>query len=176
MRRLVLAFVSLIAGVTAFVSDGGAQQSRPASKEQLVGTWTLVRWRNVAEDEHELPPDHSRFLRPPFQFSKRTAGESAEFSRCGVEPLGMIGLARVECGEPAAEPSELIRRQLGDSFGNFFDLHVTQYSTCLGQGKGTYQRPLTLTRHARPCAGHPRLETQMNSKTWMAGTSPAMTR
>jgi hypothetical protein len=56
MRRLVLAFVSLIAGVTVLVSDAGAPQSRPASKEQLVGTWTLVRWWNVAEDGHELPP------------------------------------------------------------------------------------------------------------------------
>jgi hypothetical protein len=32
----------------------------------------------------------------------------------------------------------------------------------------------SLTRHARPCAGHPRLTYQRN-KTWMAGTSPAMT-
>jgi hypothetical protein len=30
-------------------------------------------------------------------------------------------------------------------------------------------------RHARPCAGHPRLSPQQQSKTWMAGTSPAMT-
>jgi hypothetical protein len=29
-------------------------------------------------------------------------------------------------------------------------------------------------RHARPCAGHPRLSF-LPSKTWMAGTSPAMT-
>ena len=32
-----------------------------------------------------------------------------------------------------------------------------------------------LTRHARACRGHPRLEgTSARSKTWMAGTSPAM--
>src|SRR6185437_12171239 len=31
-----------------------------------------------------------------------------------------------------------------------------------------------LHRHARPCAGHPRLILSV-SKTWMAGTSPAMT-
>ena len=31
------------------------------------------------------------------------------------------------------------------------------------------------TRHARPCAGHPRL-TFVATKTWMAGTSPAMTK
>src|SRR5258708_7708774 len=29
--------------------------------------------------------------------------------------------------------------------------------------------------HARPCAGHPRLCRLTRSKTWMAGTSPAMT-
>jgi hypothetical protein len=34
-----------------------------------------------------------------------------------------------------------------------------------------------LGRHARPCAGHPRLScNSATSKTWMAGTSPAMTR
>ena len=41
----------------------------------------------------------------------------------------MIGMARLECGEPAAEAGELIRRQLGNSFGDFFNLHVAQYST-----------------------------------------------
>src|SRR5690242_21325707 len=30
-------------------------------------------------------------------------------------------------------------------------------------------------RHARACRGHPRLATMAESKTWMAGTSPAMT-
>jgi hypothetical protein len=30
----------------------------------------------------------------------------------------------------------LIRRQLGDGFGDFFDFHVAQYSTCLSYGKG----------------------------------------
>src|SRR5262249_44642537 len=65
----------------------------------------------------------------------RTGGEAAEFSRCGVEILSMIGSVRLECDEPAAEPSELIRRQLGDSFGDFLDLHETQYSTCLSCGK-----------------------------------------
>src|SRR5262249_35502562 len=71
------------------------------------------------------PSNDLRFLRPPFEFSKRAAGESAEFRRGGVELLGMIGLARLECREPAAEASELIRRQLGDGFGDFFDLHVS---------------------------------------------------
>jgi hypothetical protein len=31
-----------------------------------------------------------------------------------------------------------------------------------------------ISRHARPCAGHPRLD-HNNRKTWMGGTSPAMT-
>src|ERR1700742_4674676 len=34
---------------------------------------------------------------------------------------------------------------------------------------------LPLARHARPCAGHPRLTVPPQAKTWMAGTSPAMT-
>ena len=38
----------------------------------------------------------------------------------GIELLGVVGAARLECGEPVAEAGELIRRQLGDSFGDFF--------------------------------------------------------
>jgi hypothetical protein len=72
---------------------------------------------------------HSRFLHSLFQFSKRAAGEATKFSCGGVEFLGVVGAARVECGEPAAESSELIRRQLGNSFGDFFDFHGAQYST-----------------------------------------------
>ena len=45
------------------------------------------------------------------------------------ELLGVVGAARLECGEPAAEAGELIRRQLGDSFGDLFDFHAAQYST-----------------------------------------------
>jgi hypothetical protein len=81
----------------------------------------------------------SRFLRALFQFSKRTAGEAAKFGRSGVEFLGMVGTTRLERSEPAAEASELIRRQPGNSFGNFFDSHVAQYSTArtwLSDGKG----------------------------------------
>jgi hypothetical protein len=40
----------------------------------------------------------------------------------------VIGAARLECDEPAAEAGELIRRQLGNSFGDFFDFHVEQCS------------------------------------------------
>jgi len=31
--------------------------------------------------------------------------------------------------EPTAEAGELIRRQLGDGFGDLFDFHAAQYST-----------------------------------------------
>jgi hypothetical protein len=34
---------------------GSAEQARSAS-EQLVGTWTLTRWWNIADDGHEMPP------------------------------------------------------------------------------------------------------------------------
>jgi hypothetical protein len=39
----------------------------------------------------------------------------------------------------------------------------------------SYQSYEMVTRHARPCAGHPRLILLDAPKTWMAGTSPAMT-
>ena len=71
----------------------------------------------------------SRFLRALFQFSKRAAGEATKFGRSGVEFLSVVGAARLECDEPAAEAGELIGRQLGDNFGDFFDFNVAQYST-----------------------------------------------
>src|SRR3974390_1524964 len=52
----------------------------------------------------------SRFLRALFQFSKRAAGEATKFGRSGVERLGVVGATCLECGEPAAESGELIRR------------------------------------------------------------------
>ena len=78
------------------------------------------------------------------QFSKRAASEAAEFSRSRVQLLSVIGAACLECGEPAPEAGELIRRQLGNSFGDFFDFHVVQYSTAeawLSDGKGFGGRP-----------------------------------
>ena len=63
----------------------------------------------------------SRFLRALLQFSKRAANESTKFGRSGVKLLGVVGAARLECGKPAAESGELILRQLGNSFGDFFD-------------------------------------------------------
>jgi len=38
--------------------------------------------------------------------------------------FGVVGAARLECGEPAAEAGQLVRRQLGDSFGDLFDFHA----------------------------------------------------
>ena len=73
----------------------------------------------------------SRFLRALFQFSKRAAGEATKFSRGGVKLLGVVGAARLECGEPAAESGELIRRQLGNSFGDFFNFHGAQLTSSI---------------------------------------------
>src|ERR1700732_2446293 len=92
------------------------------------------------------PWNYSRFLRALFHYSNRAAGEAAEFSRSRVELLCVIGAARLECGEPAAEAGELIRRQLGNGFGDFFDFHfhVAQYSSAvawLSDGKGLRARP-----------------------------------
>ena len=70
-------------------------------------------------------------LRTPSQFGKRAAGETAELGRRGVQRLGVIGVACIECGEPAAESREFIRRQLADSFGDFFDFHMAKHSTFL---------------------------------------------
>ena len=74
-------------------------------------------------------PYGSRFLWALFQFSKRAASEVAKFGRGGFEVLGVAGAARLECDELAAEAGELIRRQLGDSFGDLFDFHAAQYNT-----------------------------------------------
>ena len=41
------------------------------------------------------------------------------------ELLGVVGAARLERGQPAAEAGELIRWQLGNGFGDFFDFHVS---------------------------------------------------
>jgi hypothetical protein len=51
----------------------------------------------------------SRFLRALFQFSKRAAGKATKFGRSGVKLLGVVGAARLECGEPATESGELIQ-------------------------------------------------------------------
>src|SRR5262249_60209126 len=86
------------------------------------------------------------FLRALFQFSKHAAGEATKFGRSGVVFLGVVGVACLECDEPAAEAGELIGRQLGDNFGDFFDFHVAQYSTAgawLSRGRINVRPPMS---------------------------------
>jgi hypothetical protein len=47
VRRIIVALIPLpFLGLTTLGDNAGAQQSPPASKEQLVGTWMLVKWWN----------------------------------------------------------------------------------------------------------------------------------
>jgi hypothetical protein len=85
--------------------------------------------KKVAQSTSTPVPCRSRFLHALFQFSKCAADEAAKFGRGGVEFLGVVGAARLECVEPVAEAGELIRRQLGNRFGDLFDFHAVQYST-----------------------------------------------
>ena len=48
-----LAFILSLSAFSCAAAD--AQQSR-SLKERLVGTWSLVKWWNVADDGHEMPP------------------------------------------------------------------------------------------------------------------------
>src|ERR671930_1114136 len=92
--------------------------------------------RNTPDFAALIRATRSRFFRALFQLCKRAAGETAEFGRSGVE---LVVVSRLEGGEPAAEAGELIRRQLGNSFGDFFDFHGAQYSTAaawLNDGSG----------------------------------------
>jgi hypothetical protein len=88
------------------------------------------------------------FLRALFQFSKRAAGEATKFGRGGIELLSVISAARFECGEPAAEAGELIRWQLGNSFGDLFDFHAAQYSIALFV-QGLREAARQIARHRR---------------------------
>jgi hypothetical protein len=63
---------------------------------------------------------HSSFARF-FNSANARRHDAAKFGCGGVKLLGVIGATRLECGEPAAEAGELVRRQLGDSFGDLFD-------------------------------------------------------
>jgi hypothetical protein len=58
----------------------------------------------------------------PFKFSKCAAGKPAKFSRGGVEFLGVIGTARLECDEPAAKASELIPAAAWQQLRRFLQL------------------------------------------------------
>jgi len=81
-----------------------------------------------------LSQKHSDLTVPSrvFQLGKRAAGEPTKFNRSGIELLGVVSAAGLECRKPVAEAGELIRRQLGDGFGDVFDFHAGQYSTAGG--------------------------------------------
>src|SRR5262249_9201705 len=98
---------------------------------QSVGTSPAVRAQPSGHRTNEAAIAIKSLTIPSraFQFGDRAAREAAEFGRSRVQFLSVIGAARLECGEPAAEAGELIRRELGNSFGDFFDLHGAQYST-----------------------------------------------
>jgi hypothetical protein len=49
-------------------------------------------------------------------------------------------------------------------------------STINAPASGVVADVAALVRHARPCAGHPRLSSVPAKKAWMAGTSSAKTR
>jgi hypothetical protein len=66
------------------------------------------------------------------------AGEATKSVRSGVKLLGVVGAARLECGEPAAESGELIRRQLGNSFGDFFNFHGAQLTSSIAVKFSTF--------------------------------------
>ena len=60
---------------------------------------------------------------------QQTRGRRGDQVWSGVKLLGVVGAARLECDEPTAESGELIRRQLGNSFGDFFDFHGAQLTS-----------------------------------------------
>src|SRR5262249_33262823 len=81
-----------------------------------------------------------------FSIQQTRGRRSDQVCRSGVEFLGVVGVACLECDEPAAEAGELIGRQLGDNFGDFFDFHVAQYSTAgawLSRGRINLRPPMS---------------------------------
>ena len=59
-----------------------------------------------------------------FSISERAAGEAAKFRRSGVKLLGVVSASGLECVEPPAETGKLIRRQFGNSLGDFLDFFM----------------------------------------------------
>ena len=68
-------------------------------------------------------------LHTPSQFAKRAAREAAEFCRCGIQLLGMIGVTGIERREPAAKSRQLIGCQSRYGFGDLFNFHAGDYSS-----------------------------------------------
>jgi hypothetical protein len=54
MTRFSVAAMALGLGL-GLLANGAAAQTRSA-KDQLAGAWTLVKWWNVADDGHDMPP------------------------------------------------------------------------------------------------------------------------
>jgi hypothetical protein len=52
---------------------------------------------------------------------------------------------------------------------------IQKDSRSLGATAARGADAIAFLRHARACPGHPRLQGCAANKTWMAGTSPAMT-
>jgi hypothetical protein len=115
-------------------------------------------------------PDHltcsfffSGFLCTLFQFRKRAASKASKFGGGGVEFLGVVGAARLECAEPAAESRELIRRKLGDGLGDFFNFHSITSSAMESSPGGTSKR--TSRERRKSVAADPR-RTRVMSRIW----------
>src|SRR5262249_51039889 len=73
----------------------------------------------------------------------------------------MASASAVECTATAGMPSSLHARSTRSAISPRLAMRILSN--------------ITFTRHARPCARHPRLAYTKTQKTWMAGTSPAMT-
>ena len=113
-------------------------------------TWSLTSLPAPAEGGQPEPPITREAV------GKRAAGEPTKFNRSGIELLGVASAARLECRKPAAEAGKLIRRQLGDGFGDFFHFHAGQYSTpgaWLSHGRGSWAR----IDRERPIFSHPQV-------------------
>src|SRR3954467_11022244 len=69
-----------------------------------------------------------------------------------------------------------VLRSLGAPADEHEALAVEHHGADAGAiGEGGVRGHARTLRHARPCAGHPRVSPGAASKTWMAGSSPAMT-
>ncbi len=83
-------------------------------------------------------------------------------------PLGSITTASGILDRPVIPDRVGDRRRAKTSREWLFEIRIRKNARRI-------RRRLTFARHARPCAGHPRSFFFDAAKTWMAGTSPAMT-
>jgi hypothetical protein len=92
-----------------------------------------------------------RHLRALFEFSERLAGKAAKLGRSGVEFFGVIGAARLPCGEPATKARESIWRQIDDGFGDFFNFHMAHSVSLSGLWKDDIYWAVGVRGHSRVC-------------------------